>query len=713
MLSEIGIDCAVSTDLLLILACGTLLITASVSAREISDFSLVSTIQDHAALGRAHDVEILGDFMFVPGKGGSVAIIDVGDPEEPRLVWSADLGEDAQTVLPWNQHLFVGSRDFVSIDISDPGRASVRNRLRNRPQIDRINGMIAWGDHILYANKQGWIGAVDVSQPDEPVFAGAVNTEKRGNIISPHDIAIFGDYAVIVDQRDGSPLKVRAYRVADSETGDLLPVERWEPAGSVSGDRLNGANRVVVSGDYAMVGCNKSNTLAVIDFSDPTAPKTVRILPFPGEPCGLTLAGSVLLAAGGRAIRAVDVNNPRRPEALATFESEEIFASKFARTDEGEKRYTTIDGKRQVSSGNAHDLVYRRGLVYVTAQNDDQVGILRVENPKIRRLAESPPAKFGGECVPVKVKNGVTMTADRRVRPQALLFGDDERLARLLYSTNGSGGVSIASGLAETSDGGTTWADHAANPVLNRIESDWQGRRAFVTAVTRDEEAGRWVMATVGDDTSGATPGKRAVGLWFSEDLVRWTQHAGNPIITVETDDALTNDEILPGPDDPPVGMYLRDFRKMDGTWHALVQWRGNQTWSRMTVMRSTGDITGPWEFRNLCIDPVDATEWFTKNRNLNWCQPVHAGGRWYAACQNGVASGDRDNHHVGIVYSDDYFHWHEFDNPVTAPLTRPDGSRIVSSQQFLLPPEGDEPWRILLGARGVHGGRYMYLVYP
>jgi len=76
------------------------------------------------------------------------------------------------------------------------------------------------------------------------------------------------------------------------------------------------------------------------------------------------------------------------------------------------------------------------------------------------------------------------------------------------------------------------------------------------------------------------------------------------------------------------------------------------------------------------------------------------------------VHPGDENNAHVGIVYSEDYLDWHEFDNPVTPELTRPAGTRAVSSQQFLLPPERDRPWRILLGARGLDGNDpYMYLV--
>ncbi|MFO7871091.1 MAG: hypothetical protein R6V03_06625 [Kiritimatiellia bacterium] len=684
--------------------------------QRVCRMAVCAVLRDPRALARAHDVEVDGKHLYVPGKGGSITIVDVSNPERPELVWTRDLGDDAQTVLCRDGYVFVGGRDVYSIDVAEPTRAMVRKRLQDRPRIDLINGMISWGDHILYANKAGWVGMVDVRRTDKPVLVGALNSQKHGGIISPHDIAAYKAYIVVVDQRDGSPFKVRLYRVAEPETGELLPPGQWTVAGAVGGENLNGANRVAIYGDYALVGCNKSNTLAVVDLRNPEQPKTVKVLLFPGEPCGLAVSGAVLFAAGGRTVQAFDLTNPAEPALLTSFESNEAFPSEFDITGEGATRYTTIGGEKKASKGNAHDLVYRDGYLYVTAQSDHQVVILKVEDARIRKLAAQPPPRFSGECVPVHVQDPVTMTRQRRVRPQSLIFDENGALEKLLYSTDGSGGVSIASGLADTSDGGRSWTDHPANPVLDRIESDWQGRRAFGTAITRDEENNRWVMATVGDDTSPHTPGKRAVGLWFSKDLMDWTQHEGNPVITVETDDALNNAGILPGPDDPPVGMYIRDFRRLDGTWYALVQWRGDHArtdWSRMTVMQSAGDLTGHWTFRNVCLDPEQASDWFKTNRNFNWSQPVQVEGRWYAGCQNGVARDDTDNTRIGIVYSDDYFHWHEFDNPVTDILRRPDGSPVVSSQQFLLPPKDDTPWRILLGARGIHGKQYMYLVFP
>ncbi|MDZ7721253.1 MAG: hypothetical protein U5R06_00130 [candidate division KSB1 bacterium] len=701
---------------LYIVCMAAVLLHTRCSLPDKSAVSIASIVRDQKALSRPHDVELQGDFLYVPGKSGSLAILDVSEPDRPEQVWSKKLGDDAQTVLCQDDYVFVGARDFYSIDATEPAKATVCKRLHNRPQIDRINGMIAWGKHILYANKSGWIGMIDISRPNDPVLVGALNSQKHGAILSPHDIVAYNNHIVIVDQKDGSPFKVRLYRVTDRETGELLTPEHWKVAGSVRGNDLNGANRVDIYGDYALVGCNKANTLAVVDIRNPEKPVTVSVFPFPGEPCGLNVSGAILFAAGSQTVQILDLTNPVKPDVLVSFENKKAFPSRFEKTAKGARRYTTINGEKRPSTGNAHDLIYRDGYLYVTAQSDHQVVVLNIKDPKIRKLAAQPPVRFSGKCIPVHVENPVTMTKKRRVRPQSILFRKNGTLTKLLYSTDGSDGVSIATGLAETKNGGGLWIDHPANPVLDRIESDWQGRRAFGTSLTYDGENKRWVMATVGDDTSPHTPGKRAAGLWFSDDLIKWTQYEGNPIITVKTDSALQNTDILPGPHDPPVGMYIRDFQKFDGICYALVQWRGDHdgaNWSRMTVMQSAGDLTGPWTFRNICLDPADASDWFNTNQNLNWCQPVRVGTRWYAACQNGVAKTDTDNTRIGIVYSDDYFTWHEFDNPVTAKLKRPDRSPVVSSQQFLLPPENGNPWRILLGARGLHGKRYMYLVFP
>ena len=105
--------------------CGGVLLCGSLAGGEMSDngakrnaapaFSIASVLQDRTALDQAHDVEVAGNRMFVPGKGGALAIVDVRRPDSPTVTWSETVGDDEQTVLCRDGHVFVGTRDFLSL----------------------------------------------------------------------------------------------------------------------------------------------------------------------------------------------------------------------------------------------------------------------------------------------------------------------------------------------------------------------------------------------------------------------------------------------------------------------------------------------------------------------------------------------------------------------------------------------------------------------
>ncbi len=82
-------------------------------------FSVAAVLVHKQAFDRPHDVELQGDLAFVPGKGGSLAIVDVTDPTKPQLLWHRHDTkglDDAETVLPSRDQLFLGTHDFISID---------------------------------------------------------------------------------------------------------------------------------------------------------------------------------------------------------------------------------------------------------------------------------------------------------------------------------------------------------------------------------------------------------------------------------------------------------------------------------------------------------------------------------------------------------------------------------------------------------------------
>ena len=344
---------------------------------------LVGYVQDDEALNRPHDVELQGDLAFVPGKGGSLAVIDVSDPARPAIVSSlvdpAGL-EDAETVLPRGDVLLLGARDLLAIDISSPANPVIVKRISDRPRIDRINGMAVIGEYLFTANKSGYVSVFDIRDPAAPQYLGAYDAAGLAGQQKPHDIAADGDRIVVVDAARTSPASVCIYRVMDGATGALLPFDQWEILGTVaSGNQLlldlGGANRVGLAGGYACVGAFVCDRVGVVDIRSPRTPAQIANMPVCDVGAnGLEIAGQALLVAGGECVEVIDISDPARPVSVAQYRNGELFPT----------RRIDLDGLPRYD--NAHDLVYRDGYVYVTAQNDNRFGVLRVSG-KARELA--------------------------------------------------------------------------------------------------------------------------------------------------------------------------------------------------------------------------------------------------------------------------------------------------------------------------------------
>jgi hypothetical protein len=236
-------------------------------------------LTDEKALAEAHDVELAGRLAIVAGKKGSFAVVDVADAGRPRLVGSLYDPEglyDAETVLVDGKRAYLGTMDFLTVDLDDPTRPSITAKIVDRPKVSRINGMVRREHIVLAANKDGWIDAFDVSNPTAPRLFGALDVKTLHDLASPHDIEVYGDFAVVVDAqgfgRTGKNGKLALLRVPDATTHRTLPAAEWKPAGVVASPQLVGANRVKVSGDYAFVGGSTRAMGGQFVVVDPTIP---------------------------------------------------------------------------------------------------------------------------------------------------------------------------------------------------------------------------------------------------------------------------------------------------------------------------------------------------------------------------------------------------------------------------------------------------------
>jgi hypothetical protein len=356
-----------STTYLLMLG----LVTAWTSGARSADFcSVVAVLKHDEALARAHDVELLGDYALVAGKGGSIAVVDVANPEEPKLVWFRHDRKglpDAETILTAEDRFFLGTLDFHSVDFSNPQKPLFQRSLSDRPRISRINGMVRRGDFIFAANKDGWLDLFDVSDPEEPRLAGALETRKRYEIGWPHDVDLYGPYLVVPDPqrfgRDNLDGKLAVFRVADDD-GNALSVDQWKLTGVVASQELTGANRVQMVGRVAMVGGSQSGVpsrFVTVDLAEPNQPRQLASLVFsdPEGPNGLTAMGNTVFLAGGQTIEAIDVTDPAKPVKIGA---------------------QTIPEALPTGRDNGHDLVVRDGYIYLTGQNDNCLVVLQLTN---------------------------------------------------------------------------------------------------------------------------------------------------------------------------------------------------------------------------------------------------------------------------------------------------------------------------------------------
>jgi hypothetical protein len=371
----------------------------STSARALT---LAAVLHDESALTGAHDIEIRdglayvagkgftrrnlpknGVFPYEAGKGGSLAIMDVKQPMTPKVLWSASdplAYEDAETVLPLgNDRLLVGTRDLFIFDVSDRANPKQLAAIKDRPRVDIINGFARLGDAVFGANKEGHIFAVDVSAPGTLNLLGSRETRESGELGSPHDAAFCGDLLVIVSPEGfgskGRPGRLGVYRVADAKTRKVLPPGQWRLVGRLEHLRLAGANRVRTGGKFAYIGSSLSensdrsddfrSNVSVIDLTDPAGPRLRGSIDFPDArgPNGLEVAGTVVFAAGGQTVQAIDVANVNAPCELGRLTAPRAFPG---------------------GADDAHDLVYHDGHLFVTAQTSHSLAVVGIADEQLR-----------------------------------------------------------------------------------------------------------------------------------------------------------------------------------------------------------------------------------------------------------------------------------------------------------------------------------------
>ncbi|MDP3069983.1 MAG: hypothetical protein Q8N18_06815 [Opitutaceae bacterium] len=336
--------------------------------------TVVAVLQDQTALAGAHVIRMHAGLAYIAGKGGSLAIVSVAQPSSPELLWSDQSAEtyaDVQTVLPLDRgRLLVGARELLLFDVRQPSMPALLATLRDRPRIDQVNSFARFGDTVYGANSNGYIFSADVSGTDRIRLLGTRAVRERDNLAGPHDVALSGDFLVVVDGdgfgRDTKRGRFGTYGVIDPVTRAALAPEQWGSPTIITDRRFAGAHRVVTAGSFAYVG--STNHVTIVDLSNPAKPRVRGTIVFSDDrgSSGLAVSGRIVFAAGGQTVQAIDVSNPGQPRELARVSAPAAFSG---------------------GGDDAHDLAYHDGYLFITAQTSHALVVVRVDGKQLREAA--------------------------------------------------------------------------------------------------------------------------------------------------------------------------------------------------------------------------------------------------------------------------------------------------------------------------------------
>ena len=285
--------------------------------------------RDHQIVLEGHEgqwvyaVKAAGDYVYI-GQGSRVAVVDVRNPDQPRLVDESEDGRDPVTALALHGHtLYALSRkggirifdvsspdrlrevgtywsadwgwledftvvgDFLYVaagwagmwilDIRDPQDPRPRSHLAVRRY---ASGVAVDGAYAYVADWDQGIHVVDIRDPDSPRRVAAADTRERAGKVAYQDNTIY--------VADGGGLGV----LDVSTPSHPVPIAYHRTPGWTFG--------IAASDGYVALACGEPG-LWLFDVHQPAAPRVVGIVDTPGDGNKVDLALPYLYVADGRA----------------------------------------------------------------------------------------------------------------------------------------------------------------------------------------------------------------------------------------------------------------------------------------------------------------------------------------------------------------------------------------------------------------------------
>ncbi|MEZ4600442.1 MAG: hypothetical protein R2940_11705 [Syntrophotaleaceae bacterium] len=296
--------------------------------------------------GHLNQVVVREDRVFLANGKRGLQVVDVADPQKPRIIGSVDTPGFAWGVRVHGDHAFVadGPTGLVVISIADPARLRILSTTATRGDayaVDFLNGF------VLVADQYG-IAAVSVDHPQHPesMFLLDLPQGKRRHL------RVKGKRIYLTNGKNGVAI-IDFDRVSGLRLVDTLKTR-------------GPAERVTISGNTLLVGCGKQG-VDLFALKD-TKVEFVEGIDTPGFARGIAVVGNRIFVA---------VNT---------------FGLQVLETEPGG---VPIRKKIIETPHLAWDVVSGNGLLYVAQSR----GGLQIIDPARAREASLPTLETGGSAL--------------------------------------------------------------------------------------------------------------------------------------------------------------------------------------------------------------------------------------------------------------------------------------------------------------------------
>jgi hypothetical protein len=242
-----------------------------------------------------------GNLVYL-GEGPHLVVLDVSDPDAPRVVSRTRFGGIFQSILLEGAEVFVAADGLgiLQIDLSPPEAPSLVKTIGT-------SGHRAWD--VAISGSLAYVAGVDQGFQVIDLTSSSV-LASRETTGDAQAVAVSGERAYVGDSFAG----LLIYDISDPSSPEFLGSYQT-PGGHATGR----AHDVAVSGGVAFVADGYGG-LQVVDVQDPGHPSALPALQTTLPVWRLSLEGSRLFAADSRGFRIYDISDPRHAAEIGDAE---------------------------------------------------------------------------------------------------------------------------------------------------------------------------------------------------------------------------------------------------------------------------------------------------------------------------------------------------------------------------------------------------------